>query len=270
MDVGRVARNARDNVLADLLGKAVLTLLALAAGALFVLIKDGATVPAWTLIAVVALAAGAWLALSRRMTTGEQLAWFAVDIEEQYLQHLAQTLDTLQHVLTDSVDHAAIRDYVNHGILAPAKDMLTRNPDDHIRLSILYPHGTDFRMRFQAGHNLTSAKKFAVPMRDSISRVAFESGETETWDDVGSDDRYRPHPMATRPTRAMVSVPLTQGDQVIGVFNAISDRAGGFNPADRLYVECLGSVIDVAIGILQHEEAAKTTGRSDTVDPLSS
>lgn len=270
MNIGRIIRDARDNVLADLLGKAVVALLVLIAGGLYFAVKDGASVPAWTLIAAAAVAVAAYFPFTRRMTAGERLAWFAVDIEEQYLQHLAQTLDTLQHVLTDNLDHATIRDYVNHGILAPAKDMLTRRPNDDIRLSILYPRGTDFGMQFQAGHNLMSAKKFAVPMKDSISRVAFESGETETWDDVSSDDRYTPHPKATRATRAMVSVPLTQGDEVIGVFNAISDRAHGFNPADRLYIECLGSVIDVAIGILQREEAAKTTGRSDTVGPISS
>jgi GAF domain-containing protein len=157
------------------------------------------------------------------------------------------------------VDRRAIGDYLTHGILAPARDMLTRHPDDQIRLSILSPDDDAFRMEFWAGHDLTSAKKFTIPIKDSISRVAFESGTTETWDDVHDDDRYAEHPKATRPTRAMVSVPLTHGSEVIGVFNAISDQPRGFNPADRLYIECLGSVIDVAVGILHAGHLVDTT-----------
>jgi hypothetical protein len=231
----------------------------LCVGGIVVVVKRGTTVPAWALLLVVGLGAILWLLSASRMTSGEQLAWHAVAIEEEHLQHLAHTLDTLQHVLTEGVHLNAIGDYVTHGILAPAKDMLTRNPADDIRLSILIPEGSDFEMVFWAGHNLTSAKKFSIPIKDSISRVAFESGSTETWDDVHTDARYEPHPKASRQTRSMISVPLTHGDQIVAVFNAVSDQAAAFNPADQLYIECLGSIVDVAVGILNAKARVDTT-----------
>jgi putative methionine-R-sulfoxide reductase with GAF domain len=106
-------------------------------------------------------------------------------------------------------------------------------------------------MRFWAGHNLTSAKRIEIAVKDSISRVAYETAQTQTWDDVHDDNRYIDHPKATRPTRAMVSVPLTLNGTVVGVLNAVSDRRAGFGPADRLYIECLGAVIEVVVGIQQ-------------------
>jgi hypothetical protein len=249
--------HTRDNVVADLFGRAVVAALLFLAGGIYVAVEQGGTIPVWILAATVAVfilafAAGAALVAvrHRRLKRDEEIAWFAVDVEEQFLQHLSQVLDTLQQVLRDGVGPSEIADFVNHGILAPARDMLTRHAHDCIRLSVLSPHGEDFVMDFWAGHNLTSAKKFRIARGDSMSSVAFSSGKTETWDDVTEDDRFKHHPLATRPTRAMLSVPLTRGDDVIGVFNAISDRPHGFLPADHLYLECLGSVIDVAVGIL--------------------
>ena len=247
-------------MVADLLGKAVVGLILLCGGIIVVAVRSNAAVPAWLLILALATGVVVSFIAFRFGTRWEDVAWFAVEIQEQYLGHLAHTLDTLQHVLTDGIDDTRIGDYITHGILAPARDMLTRHPDDQIRLSILVPAGDEFRMEFWAGHDLTSAKKFTIPIKDSISRVAFESGNAQTWDDVNDDDRYTEHPKATRATRAMVSVPLTHGDEVIGVFNAISDQPNGFNPADRLYIECLGSAIDVAVGILGAEHPADTTG----------
>lgn len=259
VDVKSIGQQVRDNVVADLLGKAVVGLLLLAIGAVIVAMRSNASMPIWAFAAALALAVAIVFLLVEARTKSENLAWFAVEMQEQYLQHLAHTLHTLQNVLTDGVDRRAIGDYLTHGILAPARDMLIRHPDDQVRLSILSPEDDAFRMDFWAGHDLTSAKKFTIPIKDSISRVAFESGTTETWDDVHDDDRYAEHPKATRTTRAMVSVPLTHGSEVIGVFNAISDQPRGFNPADRLYIECLGSVIDVAVGILRAGHLVDTT-----------
>jgi GAF domain-containing protein len=218
-------------------------------------VASAATVPAWVFVAAIGIMLVGAIVPIRRQSASANLAWHAVGMHEQCLQHLAQTLDTLQHVLTDVVDGADISDYIDHGILAPAKDMLTHHPADEVRLSILVPEGERFRMRFSAGHSLVSARKFSVPIKDSISRVAFDAGEAMTWHDVHEDDCYTEHPKATRQTRAMISVPLTRGEEVTGVFNAISDRPHGFNPADRLYIECLGSVIDVAIAIMDPDAA---------------
>jgi GAF domain len=240
--VRRFVRQVRASVAVDLVSNLIVVLVIALGGAAVTAIVRGGDVPAWSLAALVVVAIALCLLVYRR-------AWSTARTEEQYLQHLAQILTTLQEIITDGDGEANLEDFVCQGMLAPAKDMLTRQAADDIRLSVLVPRGEVFKMRFWAGHRLQSAKRFEIPIQHSISRVAFENGTSQAWQDVHADDRYADHPKATRSTRAMVSVPLTVSGKTVGVFNAVSDRDAGFTPADRLYVECLGAIIEVVVGI---------------------
>lgn len=63
---------------------------------------------------------------------------------------------------------------------------------------------------------------------------------------LSEDDRFKPHPQATRPYESIVSVPLWADDDVDGVLNVVSTDADAFNAVDRSYLALIGSVIDVA------------------------
>ena len=66
-------------------------------------------------------------------------------------------------------------------------------------------------MVWAAGHTLPGRSKYRVPIKDTLSRLAYESTEPQTWEDVTEDDRLEQNPKATHPTRSMVSIPLRRG-----------------------------------------------------------
>jgi putative methionine-R-sulfoxide reductase with GAF domain len=47
----------------------------------------------------------------------------------------------------------------------------------------------------------------------------------------------------------MISLPLRWGDRVVGVFNVVSSEPHAFDPAEETYIESLGGVIAVAVGV---------------------
>jgi GAF domain-containing protein len=114
---------------------------------------------------------------------------------------------------------------------------------------VLLPDDDCFVMVWSAGHSLPGQQKYRVPIKDTLSRLAYEGGEVYSWDDAQDDDRFQPNPKATWPTRAMISIPLRRGDRVAGVFNAIAAEPGAFDPAEERYLESLGSIISVAVGV---------------------
>jgi putative methionine-R-sulfoxide reductase with GAF domain len=116
-------------------------------------------------------------------------------------------------------------------------------------------------MTWAAGHDLNSQRKFRLPVKDSLAQISLEKGSTEVWEDVTKDDRFTPHPRARRPFHSMVSFPIRIGDETRGVFNVVSDHIGAFRPAETNYISALGSVINVAVGVLvKDDESAQSPG----------
>lgn len=176
---------------------------------------------------------------------------YALDRHLVYANHTAQVLDTLQRVVAGDID-VPIPDYIERGILSPARDVLSDLPGEDVRLSILLPVPADddcFEMAWAAGHNLTSQSKYLVEIRKTLSAVTLETGEPQFWDDAPQDDRFEPNPKATRALHAMVSVPLRRGDSVIGVFNTVSSEANSFDPAEHSYLMALGGILSVAVNV---------------------
>ena len=120
---------------------------------------------------------------------------------EVYTAHIAEVLDHLQRVLSPNID-VPIPVYIERGILEPARDVLANHPDEHVRLSVLLPDGDCFVMVWAAGHTLPGRSNYRVPIKDTLSRLAYESGEPQTWQDVTEDDRFEQNPKATHPTRS--------------------------------------------------------------------
>ena len=62
------------------------------------------------------------------------------------------------------------------------------------------------------------------------------------------DRGFEPNPVASAPTRSMLSLPLRLGDDVVGVFNVIAAQPDAFDPAEERYVASLGGAINIAVG----------------------
>jgi GAF domain-containing protein len=258
--------------LVDLVGKALSAAAVAIAGVAVLLVIKGGSVPAWVaigelaiivLLAVLVRRRGGRLAALRPVETeikelkqnAEVLA-YAVSRHEVYAGHLAHVLDHLQRVISGDID-VSIPEYIRRGILEPARDVLMEDPSEDVRLSILLPDDArSFFMAWAAGHDLESQTKYRVPIDKTLARIAFESGEAQAWDDATTDDRFEANPYATRPLRAMVSVPLRSGDRVVGVFNAIASEPNVFDSAEHSYLTALGGILNVTVSVwLDREEA---------------
>jgi GAF domain-containing protein len=251
--------------LVDLVGKALsAAAVALAALAVFLVIEGG-SVPAW--IAIAELAVIVFLAVLVRRRGGRLAALEPVEVEtkrlegevevlnyalsrhEVYSSHLAHVLDHLQRVISGDIE-VSIPEYIQRGILEPARDVLMEDPSEDVRLSILLPDEDGFFvMDWAAGHDLESQSKYRVRIDRTLARIAFETGEPQAWDDAATDDRFDANPHATRPLHAMVSVPLRSGDRVVGVFNAVASESNVFDPAEHSYLAALGGILNVAVGV---------------------
>lgn len=229
------------------------------AGLLLDLLDD--RVPLWAALtgAVVVGVIGA--AISRRGGGTEEVIdqlLIEVDLSQYYADHLYEVLETLQKVISQSIPDVSFSEFVQLGMLEPARQYLTQAPGEDIRLSVLVPdeRHQDFRMEFAAGHRLESRHAFRLPIAGSFAGHAYSSGEIQWSNDVDTDPRWSKHPKA-RPDRAygsLVSVPIHVRDQAVGVLNVVSTYRDAFSPADRTYIELLGSILSVAWSLVEGED----------------
>lgn len=233
---------------------AVLTLVAL-------LVFAGGSVPAWLLVLAVVIGVAISLVTHRRDAPDLHFVTDALERGDAYARHLELVLGDLQRVVAGALG-AELNDFINRGLLEPARQVLTQQPDEGVRLSVLMPNPADgerWVMRWSAGHSLTGEHSYNQPIKETLSRYAFESGESQRWDDVSEDRAFKQNEAASTPTRSMISVPLRRGDQVVGVFNAIAAVTDVFDPAEERYVGALGGVLAVAVGYFLGQEDASAS-----------
>jgi len=261
----------------DVIARALTGLLLLGAAGLGLLIWNGGSVPAWaaTLVVVLVLAVALVVGvragrLARRVGELEELTadyddlddavgryGWAVDRYEIYTDHIADVLDRLQRVLSNELEGVTIPDYIERGIIGPARDVL-QGPHEEIRISVLLPEGDRWRMVWCAGHSLDGQRNYNQRIADTLSRVAYEEDESQYWPDVTQDDRFRPNPQANRPFHSMLSHPIRNGAEVVGVLNVISSHVDAFDPAERGYLTSLASVIGVAVSVYLPDASGET------------
>ena len=235
----------------------VVVALVVAAFALDVLDDD---ITVWIAVVGGLLFGAAGLAVGRRTGPTQELVGqllLEIDLNQYYADHLYEVLETLQKVITERIPGVTFSEFVERGMLEPARQYLTQAPGEDIRLSLLVPDDRhqDFVMEFAAGHRLESRGSFRLPIAGSFAGHAYSSGEIQWTNDVDTDQRWSKHPKA-RPDRAygsLVSVPVTVRDKVIGVLNVISTYNDAFSPADRTYIELLGSILSVAWSLVDEE-----------------
>ncbi|MGH2797294.1 MAG: GAF domain-containing protein [Thermoleophilaceae bacterium] len=262
----RYTREVLHAATVDIVSKALSAALLAGLALLGLLIWRGGTVPAWLFaVALVLLVAASVVARAQRRRVGELLPVEerAVELEgvvdlladalerhDEYTRHVAVVLDNLQRVVAGALG-VDLREYIERGILEPARDLLTQAPDESVRLSVLVPEapGADrWRMVWSAGHSLAGREGYNEPIARTLSRYAYETGRPQKWDDVLEERGFEQHPAASAPTRSMLSLPVHVGDDIVGVFNVIAAQPYAFDPAEERYIASLGGAINIAVG----------------------
>jgi GAF domain-containing protein len=243
-----------------------LILVALGALAFMVWKLSGSDVslPAWALACFVAVPLVAALLLLRarpRKETVEDLEG-QMSLINAYAEHLNDVLLTFQKIFTGALAESTPNELVDVGILQPARDFLMQREGEDVRLSVLVPEGSDFKMWFAAGHSLESKHKYSLPISDSFSRLAYETGDIYWSDDVDKDPRFKPHPLARkgREWKSIISVPITCADKIVAVLNVVSTFEDAFPEVDFIYVQLLGSLLGVVWSLVEGGESAPEEG----------
>lgn len=236
----------------------IVTVIVTVGGALLGVLDS--SVPLWVVVVLAAAAVLAFIA-GRIAEAGENL-------EPLYVDHVREILDTLQKVIAGEIPGVTIGDFVERGVLAPARQWLANSADEDVRLSILVPDPADpsrFTMAFEAGHSVEARQSFALPIQGSFAGFAFTSGEMHWTNDVDTDPRWTRHPEA-RPGReygSLASVPVQVGAQSVGVLNVISTSKDAFLPSELMYVDLLGSIINVVWSLGLAETGQERPGSGD-------
>jgi len=259
-----LAKEVARATLVSLVSKGVLFAITSVLALIGLLVWQGGMVPAWVLVLAVLLASLPSVVLWRRLSDTRatlrergqrveeleplevqvqgqakqitdlqedaEIAWFAVDSHAAYGEHVRVMLDHLQRVVAGDIPSVSIPQFIDRGVLQPARDMLAEETAADVRLSVLVPEGKTFRMLWAAGHSLEGQKKYRPAIADSLARIALEEGVPQVWDDVCTDQRFKPNPHATRPFRSMVSIPIRAGEDVHAVFNVICERSTPSTP----------------------------------------
>jgi hypothetical protein len=155
-----------------------------------------------------------------------------------------EALETLQKIVRGALPGVTIDELIEQGLLEPARQFLERGGGEEVRLSVLVPDGTDFLMRWAAGHRLESKRRFRHAINTTFSRIAFETGQIAYSADVADDPRFEPFPEATRHYRSLISVPIRAGDDVVAVLNVLSTFPHAFFEPDLAFVKLVGAVLD--------------------------
>jgi GAF domain len=201
----------------------------------------GIKLPLWAAIVAVAMIAPVAFASGRLSARGR-------DLRDYYAEHVRETLETLQKAIAGGIPGVSYQDFIERGILEPARHWLRQAPHEDVRLSVLVPDDADrdFSMLFAAGHTIEARQKFRLEIAGSFAGLAYKRGATQRTGDVDSDDRWHQHPHAHRPYGSLISVPIKVNDEVVGVFNVLSTIKHAFSPGDLSYIELLGGVVNLA------------------------
>lgn len=226
----------RHSMALDAAKKAIWWVLGLIAAGVVLVVTQGGTVPAWTLVGAVVLLLLLFAVIGTRWrrNAGAELEAalddanvlaFGLERHETYSRHVAQSLDALQRIVSGDID-VSIPHYIEQALLEPARDLLMEKPAENVRLSVLLPRGPDdpttWAMAWAAGHTLTGKAKYNKRIADTLSRHVYESGNPRYWADVTTDSAFVQNPEASFLIRTMLSLPVKAGDEVLGVFNVVS------------------------------------------------
>lgn len=236
------ARGVWENLIAALIASALL------AGAAFGISRIDAPIPLWIVFIgiVLALAVGCWFGWQKRY--GGELLSYQSDL-------IGEAVAAQRDVISGNLQ-ISFEDFIERGVLAPARFGLSIEHGEEIRLSVLVLDGETFGMLYEAGHSLGRKDNFTLP-KASLAGHALETGELQWSNNVEKDRRWHRHPMADRKRsyRSLASMPIMVGDEPVAVLNVVSSAKGAFLRSDLLYIELLGGFIGLAWALKDDAES---------------
>lgn len=229
------ARGVWENVIAGLV---VLGIVALAA---WIASAFDAPIALWIVVLVAVTATFLGIGIGRVMRFGEDLLGYQADL-------IGEATLGLREIVAGHLD-VSFDDFIERGVLAPARFGLSVVRGEEIRLSVLtFDDSTQtFQMLYESGHSLGRKDNFSLP-KTSLAGHALESGDLQWTNNVSDDKRWKPHPLASdnRRYRSLASMPIIVGGSAVAVLNVVSSRKGAFLTGDLTYVELLGGFIGLA------------------------
>lgn len=245
-------RGVGENVIAGLV---VLGIVAVAA---WVASTFDAPIALWgvVLIGVASFAAG--VGLGRVMRIGQDLLGYQADL-------IGEAILGLRDIAAGYLD-ISFEEFIERGVLAPARFGISALRGEEIRLSILELDDETqvFRMLYESGHSLGRKANFSLP-RASLAGHALESGNLQWTNNVEADDRWSPHPLANsnRRYRSLACMPIIVGGTAVAVLNVVSSHKGAFLTGDLTYVELLGGFIGLAWAMNEDAGSSHRLGASE-------
>ncbi|HWI96184.1 MAG TPA: GAF domain-containing protein [Solirubrobacterales bacterium] len=239
-----------ENVIAGLLG------VGLVAGAAWIASTFDTPVPLWAVVLVGAVALTLGAILGRIFRRGRDLHAYQADL-------IKEAILALRDVAAGHLD-VAFEEFIERGVLAPARFGLSLVSGEEIRLSVLKfdDEAQTFQMIYESGHSLGRKDNFSLP-KASIAGHALESGDLQWTNNVDGDKRWSRHPRASTDRRygSLASMPIIMGDEPVAVLNVVSSHKGAFLTGDLTYIELLGGFIRLAWAL---NEDAGMSHRLDT------
>ena len=224
-----------ENVVAGLIGIGVL------AAAAWGVSHVDAPIALWAVLLIAACLGALGFAAGRVSRYGDDLLGYQSDL-------LGEAVLALRDLVAGKLN-VPFEDFMERGVLAPARFGLSVERKEEIRLSVLIPEsdGEHFKMLFESGHSLGRKDDFSLP-KASLAGHALETGELQWTNDVEKDKRWHLHPKASaeRGYHSLASMPIVVGDDAVGVLNVVSSAKGAFLKGDLTYVELLGGFIGLA------------------------
>lgn len=228
-------RGILENFIGGLLGLGAIALVAWGISHLH------APITLWVVFLIAVVAALLGFGLGRISRYGDELFAYQSDL-------IGEAMQGLREVVAGNLN-VSFEDFVERGVLAPARFGLSAERGEEIRISVLEPTsgGDSFKMTFESGHSLGRKDNFSLP-RVSLAGHALETGELQWSNDVASDDRWHPHPRASdsRGYRSLACMPIVVGEDAVAVLNVVSSAKGAFLSGDLMYIDLLGSFIGLA------------------------
>jgi hypothetical protein len=139
-------------------------------------VSDNLTVPMRAVAAALGAAVAIVIVLVDRIRIrGSQVQWttdLAASSEQlravatAYSENLLSILYAFRQVVDGEIADVSVKEWIEAGILAPARDLIRERQTGDVRLSILMPLGDVFVMAFAAGHTLENKTKFRLSIDD--------------------------------------------------------------------------------------------------------
>lgn len=227
-------RGILENTLGGILGLGIL------AAAAWGISHIDAPLSLWVVFLIAAAALAIGFLAGRASRYGDELLGYQSDL-------LKEAILALREVAAGKLN-LPFGEFIERGVLAPARFGLSAERGEEIRLSVLKPTADgEFRMLYESGHSLGRKGNFSLP-KASMAGHALETGEMQWTNHVEADDRWRRHPKAdhSRSYKSLACMPIIVGDKAVAVLNVLSSAKGAFLTSDLTYVELLGSFIGLA------------------------